>query len=845
MADLAPITVEGTPAAAPPQGEVSAVPLEPGRFAFFDPDGVMQSIPGEKAAAAVSKGYKPASEAEVYAQRNGALGTAAATAFGAGRGATFGVFDPLAIGASELLEGPAAAEETRRSLALLKEAHPTASMVGEIGGSLLPLALGAGPGGAGAALAEEGLMARAAARALSAAPRLGMEGAAIGMGSQLSEDVLGNHELVAQKYLTSALKGGLLNVLLGAGLEAGGGVLLDKLAARGAKGAERALEAGEGSAYRKLGRIAEGEGHGATYVDSKGVRRYVESGGVVLEDTAAAAGASGSRGSALGDKLGAFAEEQAAKGAMPSASLSGSEMQRLGKTAEDQKERIQQIGRTLLDEGVTTPGASKAVQAERLTKRVSEVGDELGSIRKSLEKSPVRPSSENVLTAIEKEVMAPLADRAFTAETERFLRPFVNEIAEKSGLAVGADGRVQMMKTSYESFEALHNLRRDLDKRLDQFKAFERIGQAPPGIGELKQIRGILEGEYERAADLAARDLGGEIGTRYRVAKGVFADLKTAEKWATKGAARDAQNQAFGLTDAVAAAGGMASGHLGIGLLAPIANKVRRTYGNQIAATLADKASKILGVQRAAEMWDARLEKAVKGFYAGGKKSAGSGASPTIGPAEMRALRQAVKNPAVLTDRVASAVSATGLTEAAPRVAQAMTNTMMRAAAYVNQNLPPEPAPAGFTFGPSKPRALGPQAQARAEAVIGALDMEGLMSDLERGRVDRAKVAALAIINPDAHRAIIGALRQHGIENQAELTHQQEVAISIITGKPIGTLMQPKTIQGFQDAHMAGAGADPSEAGTKRTPIGNASGGGSSRAAGTYASGTDKLEAGS
>jgi hypothetical protein len=847
MADLAPITVEGSPApAAPPTPEVRAVPTEPGYVALADQDGQVKSIPQANAERAIREfRYRPATEAEVYREQTGAAGTVAATAFGVGRGATFGLFDPLAVGASRALEGDAAAEETRRSLALTREGHETASLVGEVGGSLLPLALGAGPG---ASLEAGGsMLARAAARAAQSAPRLLLEGAAISGGQQLTEDILGNHELVAGKYVHAMGEGAIMNFLLGAGLHAAGGAVMDRLGARAARSGEGVAETvgkAEAKGYRRFGG-AEGipEGKGATYVDSRGVRRYVDSGGVVLESAGESAGGGVASRSGVGDRLAAFAEEQAAKGAMPSASLSGSELQRLGATAEEQQNRIHQIGRTLLNEGVTTPGASKGVQAERLTKRVGEVGEDLGRIRKSLEASPVRPSSENVLTKIEKEVMAPLGERAFSGDAERFLRPIVNEIAEKSGLAVGADGRVSMMRTSYESFEQLHKLRRDLDTKLSQYKAFERIGQAPPGHAELKQIRGILEGEYERAAELAARDIGEDVATKYRVAKGVYADLKTAEKWATKGAARDAQNQAISITDIMAAAGGAASGHLGLGLVAPIANKIRRTFGNQIAATVADKASKILGVQRAADVWDARLSKAVKGFYEGGGKKTGTAPTKMLDAKTLRALRTAANDPAALTERVAEEMRATGLQEAAPRVAGAMGGVLMRAATYLRTNLPKEPPPAGFSFGPTEPRKLGPYAQARAEAVVAALDTEGVLRDLESGKADRQRLQALAIINPEAHRDIVDALRRYGQANGAQLSHQQEVAMSIITGTPIGQLMQPRTIRGFQEAHKAGAPPDPAEAaGTQRQGFGNASGGGPSRTASTYASGTDKLE---
>jgi hypothetical protein len=48
---------------------------------------------------------------------------------------------------------------------------------------------------------------------------------------------------------------------------------------------------------------------------------------------------------------------------------------------------------------------------------------------------------------------------------------------------------------------------------------------------------------------------------------------------------------------------------------------------------------------------------------------------------------------------------------------------------------------------------------------------------------------------------VVGKLRQYGMENRPDLSRQQAVALSIITGTPLTPLMQPKTIQGFQQAY--------------------------------------------
>ncbi len=67
----------------------------------------------------------------------------------------------------------------------------------------------------------------------------------MGMGQQLTEDALGNHDLVAEKYIGAGIKGGLLNMLLSGGLHAGGGALVDKVAGVGL-GVESIARGGRG-----------------------------------------------------------------------------------------------------------------------------------------------------------------------------------------------------------------------------------------------------------------------------------------------------------------------------------------------------------------------------------------------------------------------------------------------------------------------------------------------------------------------------------------------------------------------------------------------------------------------
>lgn len=772
MVDLAPIDIEGTatPAPAAPEpgpGDVQGYATEPGHIALVDQDGQVMSVPNENAQEAVRQyGYRPATDTELYTAQTGTAGTAAATLDGALRGATFGLTDPLQVEIGRALGGDAAAESIRSQGRMLQEGHETASTVGEIGGSLATLALAPEAGfekGGAMLFGGEGALARAAGRAVVAAPRLFAEGAAMGAGHQLTEDTLGDHELVAGKYVSAGLEGGLINMILGAGLTAGAGAIGDKLAARAAA------------------KAAEG---GAT-AETKAVKGTL-------------------------DKLQGLAEEQAAKGAMPPSGLSTPELLKLGRTAEEQAARTREIGRTLLDEGITTPGATKAVQAERLTKRVADVGEELGGIRKSLEKSAIRPSAENVRNRILEEVVFPALERPFSSGDQAAIKPFVNDIDKVLGT-----------KSTFDKFDDLFQLRRALDEKLSAMRVYEKFNGAAPGHADLKAIRGILESEFESAAARAADDLGTDVASKYKATKALFSDLKTAEKWATKGAAREAQNRAVSLTDTIMGGAAIAAGHP-IGVLAPVGNKLMRTYGNQAAAFALDRVAKLASIQKAAELFDGKLNASVKAFFGHAKPPESPAPRPALSPAQRAQLRAAITNPAALTEHVADATAKTGLRDAAPNITGALAGMTMRAATYLQQRMPREPSPIGVSFGQKEPRALGPKAQAELDRAVDALDANKTLDDLAHNRLSREQVEAIKFINPPLFAQIQSAVRRYGMENDPDISIQKEIAMSIVFDTPMSSYTKPSTIKGFQQAFAQGLPADQQQpSGPQPQPIGN------------------------
>lgn len=779
---LAPIDVQ---AGAPPTPAPAFVRPEPGYVAVTD-GGDVQLLPEENAGRAAAAGYRPATEAEFWSAKHGTTGQVVTAADAIARGATFGASDAIQVGIGRAIGGDAAAEGIRSHTRIAREANPGTAIAGEIAGALLPAAVGLG--GASAAATGETALARAGSRFVNLAPRLFAEGAAMGAGQQLSEDTLGNHDLAAQKYLASALKGGLMSVVIGGGLAAGGGAIADKFGRRVAAegGAGAAIENAAAKDANPLARAAETEGNSL----SRAAERQ------------------------------AFMSTGAKKG----------DWRRLGGTAEEITGTAEQYGRRMLDEGIVTPGASQATIARRASEKLEEAGREIGAIRKTLEKSTLRPSLPTIAERFQQEVAAPLSAMPLG---EREIAPaaeFLEAMVAKGGES--------------PSFDTIWKYRRKLDDMLAGEYAKIPGSPSKAGADAMMQLRGIIKSEYEAAAERAAVDLGDDVATKLRLANAKYGELADITKIATKEAAGAAANRAISLSDNMWGMGGfVALGPKGLALAA--ANKVMREYGNQVAATALNRVSKVEGIAKAAQAFDTKLNTAVSAFFGKGKPIAAARTAEKVSPAATRALRDAVKNPAVMAERVADHVAATELRANAPKVTQAMTSTMMRAASWLQQKLPPEPPPRGLAFGPQPPRKLGPTDQRRVDTAVRALDADAFLTDLSNGRVDRQALEAMKFIQPELYSEVVGRMREYGMEHQPELSRQQAVALSIMTGQPLTPMMRPETIRGFQQAYaQEEIPPDPSKPGAneKKKYGGGAPPPGRAQSSRAYASAYDKME---
>lgn len=276
------------------------------------------------------------------------------------------------------------ADLAREAITRSQAEHQGTHLLGAAGGMFLnPLVSGAGGLAARAAGSVVGKGAASVGlRALQNAATIGaqgaVEGAFYGAGQQLSEDILGDHDITAEKLLAGAGKGALFGGVGGAALGAGG--------------------------------------------------------------TLVAAGAKAAAGKVLGhaEGLAGWASEQANVQALKATGANKGAFKRFGETAGEIKETMNRLGGRLRDEGIVTATSSKAAIGERLTTRVDELGEKLGGMRGKLDETGEKFVTASLKDRAYREVVQPLLEhpspdkRAAGLELKKYIDDTVENLGESA-----------------------------------------------------------------------------------------------------------------------------------------------------------------------------------------------------------------------------------------------------------------------------------------------------------------------------------------------------------------------------------------------------------------------------
>lgn len=743
------------------------------RVNIVDKDGSVSSVAASDLDAAKAEGARVATQAEVDRDAySGGLAGAAATADALARGATFGLSDKIQVEGARLLGGDEAASQMAAKTNVLKNNFADTTGMSEFaGGFLLPVPGSGAAKGVGGALAKglagaaersigKGALTFALEHGLPGAVQAAYEGGLMGAGQVMSESALGDHDLTAEKLFAGAEKGALLGGVIG-----GAAGMLGGAFSRAAPRAETGLTS-------SLDRLATREGDTAAVRAEAAAARAEAAASNAAVETATREAGSG---------VSSWMRNQSEELAFKATGAKIADYQKLGATAERQGERVSSIGRRLIDEGIVTPTASKTDIAERVAAKLKTTGEELGAMRKEIASTGAVLNTNDFGRRVFEEVAAPLEAVPGSSKELKAVRDYMTDLLERT------------QSTGTIPLETAHEWRVALDKKL----GYDKLG-VQPATAELRKIRSILEDEWTKAADSAAKLKGDSFAEKYTLAKQAYADLATVNKIAGKEVAREGANRAISLTDTIAGATAFAT--MGpLGLLAAGGNKLLRTYGDQMGAIALDKLSRLESVQRAAQKFDASLGSAVASL--GGRAGLPSGAAPVTSKRALEVAKSVLTNPETLQSRVSSFVG-TSLGEVAPRTNDATGSVAIRALTFLATRAP-KPPPAINTLQPSmdarKPSAT--EVARFAKYVEAIDDPTVVVKGLRSGQVSRDQVEAVKQVYPKLFAVMQGRIQEEIGKLPKELPYPTRVALSVMFDIPLDASMRPEIVRGLQQQY--------------------------------------------
>lgn len=748
---------------------------QPGqRFSVRDESGEVFNVPVEQLGEALGGGFRlesdqEAHEAKIQEKYGDTAGELLAGAAGAARGVSFGLSDAL-LTSSGFVE--------KDTLAGLKEANPTASILGEVAGVGASLLIPGGVLGAAgkgvrgvsrlagaaerataAALrgTEAGLARELLARGAGAAVGGAIEGAIYGTGQVVSEAALGDPAEVAENALAhigvAALLGGAAGGLLGVGGELG------------SRAVNKAVEKGV--------RLAE----------SKGLIREGES---ILET---------------------FAKRRAVKSLHSTQSKMG-KLEELGRTEE--------VGADLLAThevlgGQQVLGKSVAETLENIRTVRSDTGKKIGAALKEIDgvagnEAPV--AGNWVAQRLRKELLEPIASQPGYAAERRLVEEFAGEFEQAGGMTLTQANQVKSR----------------LQKKIEKLFGHEVDSPA----NELrKKIAGIVREEVDTAAENVAKSAGREdLAQGFIEAKRLYGSMSEAEKLAKHGVKRIEGNRTFSLTDYMTGGfGGTVLGPGGVVLAA--ANKVARERGNLLLAKVANRAAKIQALHNIGTNVSGAIRKSADAFVREAKSH--HSVAPLVsaialeppatsevllkvayGPtdpdgddtrsaaykARVRELGDMMAMPEIATERIARRLDA--VSDAAPEAAAALSQRAVEAAQFLYSKALKPPPPMGPLA--VEPEWTPPDAAVRKfEAYVRAVEYPmTVVDDFRRGKLNPEGAEVLRTLYKGLHKRVLDAVTDTFSETGHKPTYQQLVQLSLLCGEPAHPTMAPRFIQRMQ-----------------------------------------------
>lgn len=691
---------------------------------------------------------------------------------GAARGLTMGLSD-LLLTRSGLVE-----PETLKSFKEENKGVTTAAEIGgAVGGALLgvkatPAGLTARVGASvekriATELAKKGIAAgadtfgkRMLARALPTAAGGFVEGAGFGAGAKLSELVLEDEEITAEKIAAGATIGGLIGGISAAGISSMGGLIRESRL----------------NATKLLKEVP-------------GARR---------------------------SKIHKFLDEFAAERRVKATGAKTGQVRRLIKEG-----KLQKLGGWLKDKGIVTATSSiddVLAKSESVKKQAgAKIGDMLTEVDKAGRTFNMRGFVDDIAGDMTKALdesgssLRGLAGRKATRSTARKVQNWLDDFlmgGEKIPFQRAAEqkrllgSKINWKKNPADltpDDQAMREIYRRLASAIDD--QADNAAQAVGGKGFKAEYKAART-DYANAKQVT--DWAMEEQTR-----------RLANRWQSPS---DYASMAMGFLGTMAGGGTPLSG-AGAALLGSTINKIARFRGNQVAAAAADTMAGMLAVRNLSRAIDDRIDDAVRGFTSGASKAKDIGPAASVTAfhnvrfggddtsaegddwrlrTEELALIQS--NPAEFADRLASRLS--HVSELSDTLGTNTATVASRAAAFLHEKAPKNPA-AERTLNPliSKWRPSDSQLSKFSRYVAAVNDPMSVLDDLEAGRVSREGAEALRAVYPRIYQQVQERLIEEAGQLETQMPYTSRVQLSILFGVPVDSSMDPDFVMAMQTMH--------------------------------------------
>lgn len=768
-----------------PGGAAPAAPAAPDEVEVRAPDGTVGTVARSELAAALDDGFE-----ETGKDRFRTLGQKAATVGeGLARGASLGISDAVqtygaGIGTAlgnmladkTLPEVPRAAEqgidaplaepvdrplfdkaaqiEAGANIAGRREANKALAVGSELVGAVAPAVLSGGVGSAGALarMTPAGQLANLATK----------------MGTALTARAATGVGRIGALALTGAVEAGVDNATRT--------VVGDLAAGNVDITAERALEAAWDGA--KWGGLV-GGGLGAVAEGAQAAGRAV---------------------SDLAGKLPSvedFASGRAFKAALGKTNVKGVRMaaERFGGPAA--------VGKTLLDEGVVTAGASLEDIAERAGTLRQSIGAQLGAAVKQADElappgSAVRPTGAGLRGALEDEVLSKLSTGTFSESTEATVRSKFKRLFGR----LDDDAPI--------SFEEINGIRKELD---DELANWNSLTAEKGPLKAYRDARRVIEDYYLDAAERAAESAGKPgFADGVRSLKRRFSHVALAEDLAQDAIASKLSNRFLSPSDygmgaaAAVVTGGTSLGALASGAAASQANRIIRERGNQVvAATLYRLARGAVKQEQAIEGAVSNTVRSLS-LPAVAVTAAARGAVPSAEAMQrMVAQAQALQDPESPESHQLEAQTLQ-LASESPEFADAMKAAVMRKASMVVQRMGPSTDPADPLA--RQPMPVDRVTRSRNERFLRAVQNPSAALDrLASGQGSPEDLAVVRELTPQIHKRYVDGVMAQIVGGKQQLTMAQRQRLLFALGTPVVREQTPEYVR-FYTNLLAGRGQE-------------------------------------